>query len=62
MRCHRYPLKQARHFEGQHKKQYQADVDLSGSTNGLIDDVREQLWMIINQAHELSPEIGRAHV
>ena len=30
-------------------------IDLSGSTNGLIDDVREQLWMIINQAHELEP-------
>ena len=30
-------------------------IDLSGSTNGLIDDVREQLWMIINQAHELQP-------
>ena len=30
-------------------------LDLSGSTNGLIDDVREQLWKIINQAHELEP-------
>jgi hypothetical protein len=30
-------------------------VDLSGSTNGLITDVRDNLWMIINQLNEISP-------
>lgn len=30
-------------------------LDLSGSTNGLIDDVREQMWTIINQAHTMEP-------
>ena len=30
-------------------------LDLSGSTNGLIDDVREQLWTIINQANLMEP-------
>ncbi len=30
-------------------------LDLSGSTNGLIEDVREQLWTIINQAHAMEP-------
>jgi len=31
-------------------------LDLSGSTNGLIDDVRDQLWMIINQAQHMEPK------
>ena len=31
-------------------------LDLSGSTNGLIDDVRDQLWMIINQAQYMEPK------
>lgn len=30
-------------------------LDLSGSTNGLIRDVREQLWTIINQIHLMQP-------
>jgi hypothetical protein len=31
-------------------------LDLSGSTNGLIDDLRDQLWMIINQAQHMEPK------
>lgn len=30
-------------------------LDLSGSTNGLVDDVREELWTIINQVHAFDP-------
>ena len=30
-------------------------VDLSGSTNGLLTDVRDNLWMIVNQLNEISP-------
>ncbi len=33
-------------------------LDLSGSTNGLINDVREQLWTIVNQAHKMEPTPG----
>jgi hypothetical protein len=31
-------------------------VDLSGSTNGLINDLRDNLWMIINQAQHMEPK------
>jgi hypothetical protein len=31
-------------------------VDLSGSTNGLINDLRDNLWHIINQANMLTPQ------
>jgi von Willebrand factor type A domain len=31
-------------------------LDLSGSTNGLINDMRDNLWHIINQANLLSPK------
>jgi hypothetical protein len=30
-------------------------LDLSGSTNGLIDDVRERMWEIINQVNSFRP-------
>jgi len=30
-------------------------LDLSGSTNGLIDDVRERLWEIVNQVNSYRP-------
>ncbi len=30
-------------------------VDLSGSTNGLINNVRDNLWLIINQANNMVP-------
>jgi hypothetical protein len=30
-------------------------LDLSGSTNGLLDDVRERLWEIINQVNSYRP-------
>jgi len=30
-------------------------VDLSGSTNGLINNVRDNLWLIVNQANIMSP-------
>jgi hypothetical protein len=30
-------------------------LDLSGSTNGLIDDVREKLWDIVNQVNSFRP-------
>jgi Mg-chelatase subunit ChlD len=30
-------------------------LDLSGSTNGLIDDVRERMWEIINQVNSYRP-------
>ncbi len=30
-------------------------LDLSGSTNGLIDDVRDKLWDIVNQVHSYRP-------
>ncbi len=30
-------------------------IDLSGSTNGLVDDVREKLWEIINQVNSYRP-------
>lgn len=30
-------------------------LDLSGSTNGLLDDVREKLWDIVNQVHAYRP-------
>lgn len=34
-------------------------LDLSGSTNGLVYDVRDQLWFIINQIHafERTPDL-----
>jgi len=31
-------------------------LDLSGSTNGLINDMREDLWLIVNQAKAMKPE------
>ena len=31
-------------------------LDLSGSTNGLLNDLRDHLWMIINQAHNMEPK------
>ena len=31
-------------------------VDLSGSTNGLINDLRDNLWLIINQANHMEPK------
>ena len=31
-------------------------TDLSGSTNGLINDLRDNLWHIINQAHFIAPD------
>lgn len=31
-------------------------IDLSGSTNGLIDDVRDNLWDIINQVYSYRPQ------
>lgn len=31
-------------------------VDLSGSTNGLINDLRDHLWLIINQANHMEPK------
>jgi von Willebrand factor type A domain len=31
-------------------------VDLSGSTNGLINDLRDNLWLIINQAQHMEPK------
>ncbi|MBK9399861.1 MAG: VWA domain-containing protein [Bacteroidetes bacterium] len=31
-------------------------VDLSGSTNGLINDLRDNLWMIINLAENMEPK------
>jgi len=31
-------------------------VDLSGSTNGLINDLRDNLWTIINQAQHMDPQ------
>lgn len=31
-------------------------LDLSASTNGLIDDVRDKIWDIANQVHQLRPE------
>lgn len=30
-------------------------VDLSGSTNGLLSDVRDHLWTIVNQLNQLTP-------
>jgi hypothetical protein len=30
-------------------------LDLSGSTNGLLYDVRDHLWMIVNQINQLTP-------
>lgn len=30
-------------------------VDLSGSTNGLLSDVRDNLWMIVNQLNQIDP-------
>jgi len=30
-------------------------LDLSGSTNGLLDDVREKLWEIVNQVNSYKP-------
>lgn len=31
-------------------------LDLSGSTNGLLNDLRDHLWMIINQANNMEPK------
>lgn len=31
-------------------------IDLSGSTNGLINDLRDNLWLIINQAQHMEPK------
>lgn len=31
-------------------------LDLSGSTNGLINDVRDNIWSIINQTNSMSPK------
>lgn len=31
-------------------------IDLSGSTNGLINDFRDNLWLIINQAQHMEPK------
>ncbi len=33
-------------------------LDLSGSTNGLVDDVRDQLWDVINQISTYRPEVN----
>jgi hypothetical protein len=33
-------------------------LDLSGSTNGLIDDVRDKIWDMNNEIRRLSPEIS----
>lgn len=33
-------------------------IDLSGSTNGLVDDVRDHLWEFVNQAATYRPEIS----
>lgn len=30
-------------------------IDLSGSTNGLVNDVRDQLWLMVNMLHRLNP-------
>lgn len=30
-------------------------IDLSGSTNGLINDLRDNLWLIVNQAQQMEP-------
>ncbi len=30
-------------------------ADLSGSTNGLINDMRDQLWVIVNQIQQMEP-------
>ena len=42
-----------------HQRMHPLDIvfclDLSGSTNGLIDDVREQLWTITNQVYAMQP-------
>lgn len=31
-------------------------LDLSGSTNGLLDDFRDQLWMMVNQVQQMDPK------
>lgn len=31
-------------------------LDLSGSTNGLINDLRDNLWLIVNQAEHMNPK------
>ena len=30
-------------------------VDLSGSSNGILDDIRERYWEIVNQVNEYRP-------
>lgn len=42
-------------YSSQKKLELAFCIDLSGSTNGLINDVRDQVWQIINHLHSLSP-------
>lgn len=45
-----------RNFAGGRELEIVFCVDLSGSTNGLINDVKDNIWHIINQAELLTPK------
>ncbi len=50
------PMKSTAHPTGDRPMDVVFCLDLSGSTNGLINDVRDNLWAIVNQANSMSPK------